>query len=92
MGGSSPQSQPSPPSRPRSAELLALRVAAGLASPEELRHARSRWRFVGGDTPGSGALALPPLCESAEEWEQKYGGDRAVGYEPPPDFGAARRV
>jgi len=91
MGGSSPQSQPSQPSRPRSPELLALRVAAGLASPEELRHARSQWRFVGGDAPGSGALALPPVCETTDEWLARYGGPQKH-LAAPPDLRAMHDV
>jgi hypothetical protein len=64
---------------------VGLRVAAGVATPEEVRVLSESPRVV-----GNGLVVYPPL--SPEQWAAKYGGDRAVGYEPPPDRGAAWRA
>jgi hypothetical protein len=58
-------------------------VAAGLSSPEEVRVMAETPRIV-----GNGLVVYPPL--SPEQWAEKYGGERAVGYEPP-DFAAESR-
>lgn len=79
MHESSQTSQPAPPSRPRSPELLALRAAAGHATPEEVRALASTPRVVGGTMDERGRLSgglvvYPPL--SPEQWAEKYGGER----------------
>lgn len=53
-----------------------MKKRAGLATESELAALRSAWTLVGGTEPGSGALAAPPVCETTEEWLQRYGGPR----------------
>ncbi len=78
MPESLPPSQPDQPSRQRSPELLALRAAAGHATPDEVRALADTPRIVGGSVdergrPTGGLVVFPPL--TPEQWAAKYGGE-----------------
>jgi len=67
--------------------LMAMKMRAGLATDAEVRALGSAWRVVGGDAPGGGALALPPVCETTDEWLARYGGPQE-NLPAPPDLRA----
>lgn len=86
MAESSQPSPPDQPSRQRSPDLIALRAAAGHATPDEARVLANTPQIVGGvpDEQGrmhGGLAVLRPL--PLEDWLAKYGGERSDLPAPP---------
>lgn len=78
MPESSQPSQPAPRSRQRSPDLIALRAAAGVATPEEVRVLSETPRIL-----GNGFVVPRPL--SPEQWVARWSGPR-LGYDVPDLF------
>lgn len=75
MPESSQPSQPAPRSRQRSSDLIALRAAAGVATPDEMRMLSETTLIL-----GNGLAVRRPL--SLEQWVARWRGPR-LGYDVP---------